>query len=63
MPATWSNFWGHWIIGLPLGSWLALDRGWGVEGIWWGMTVGLAVVALLLVSLALGSRPRPLVTR
>lgn len=39
------SFWG---IGLPVGWWLAESRGMGPEGLWWGLTTGLAVVALVL---------------
>jgi MATE family multidrug resistance protein len=43
------NFVGFWIIGLPicivLGFWL--DR--GATGIWWGLAIGIAIVALLLL--------------
>lgn len=60
LPATWSNLIGHWGIGLPLAAWLALNQDWGVPGIWWGLTVGMLIVALLLGGLALTSKPRPL---
>jgi len=44
-PAAWFNFVGYWVIGLPAGAWLALVRGWGLPGIWWGLALGLATVA------------------
>ncbi len=37
----------HWLIGLPLGWWLAFRQGTGVQGIWWGLTIGLTVCAVL----------------
>jgi MATE family multidrug resistance protein len=40
---------GFWIIGLPAGWYLAYEAGQGAAGLWWGMTVGLAAVSLLLV--------------
>lgn len=40
---------GYWIIGLPTGLWLAFRVGWGPEGLWWGLTLGLAIVALLFI--------------
>lgn len=40
---------GYWAIGLPTGWWLAFRAGLGVRGLWWGFTVGLAAVALLLL--------------
>ncbi len=41
-------FVGFWVIGLPLGWWLTFRRGMGPEGLWWGLTVGLSIVAILL---------------
>ena len=44
------NFVGFWLVGLPisilLGLWL--DR--GPTGVWWGLAIGIAIVALLLLS-------------
>lgn len=40
---------GYWIIGLPLGWWMATSQGLGPRGLWWGMTIALFVVALLLL--------------
>jgi MATE family multidrug resistance protein len=48
-PAAWFNLLGYWVLGLPLGAWLAFRAGWGLHGIWWGLCFGLAVVALSLV--------------
>jgi MATE family multidrug resistance protein len=45
VPAAWLNLVGYWGIGLPLGGWLALERGAGLPGIWWGLCAGLACVA------------------
>jgi MATE family multidrug resistance protein len=42
-------FIGFWLVGLPFGSWLTYGRGMGPQGLWWGLTAGLATVALLLV--------------
>ncbi|TNF80266.1 MAG: MATE family efflux transporter [Acidobacteria bacterium] len=44
-----SAFVGFWLVGLPFGSWLTYGRGMGPQGLWWGLTAGLATVALLLV--------------
>jgi len=49
-PAAWFNLVGYWVLGLPLGAWLAFRAGWGLAGIWWGLCLGLAIVAALLVS-------------
>ena len=42
-------FVGYWLIGLPVGWALAFRAGLGPRGLWWGLTVGLAAVALLLL--------------
>jgi len=39
---------GYWIVGLPAAVALGLGLDWGGEGIWWGMTAGLAATALLM---------------
>jgi MATE family multidrug resistance protein len=44
------NLLGYYAIGLPLGWWLTFRRGLGLAGIWWGVAVGLAVVALGLLA-------------
>jgi MATE family multidrug resistance protein len=48
-PAALFNLLGYWVLGLPLGAWLGLRAGWGLGGIWWGLAIGLAVVATGLV--------------
>ncbi|MEM6704201.1 MAG: MATE family efflux transporter [Acidobacteriota bacterium] len=48
---TWpavSVFAGFWILGLPIGWWWAFQQGWGPTGLWWGLTLGLTIVAVLL---------------
>jgi MATE family multidrug resistance protein len=49
-PMIW-NLAGHWFIGLPLGYSLCFAAGFGVIGLWWGLSTGLMIcgVALLLV--------------
>lgn len=44
----WANLMGHWVIGLPLALWLGFARGMGIVGLWWGLCVGLTIVAVLL---------------
>lgn len=48
-PAAVFNLLGYYVLGLPVAWWLAFSTGMGVAGIWWGLTVGLLVVAVLLV--------------
>jgi MATE family multidrug resistance protein len=40
---------GYWIIGLGVGVWLAFSQGWQGVGIWTGLAVGLAIVAVLML--------------
>jgi MATE family multidrug resistance protein len=42
------NVIGHWVLGLPAGYVLCFRRGWGVTGLWIGLSIGLVFVALLL---------------
>jgi MATE family multidrug resistance protein len=42
------NFAGYWIFGLPLGAVLCFVFGWGLAGLWIGLTVALITIALLL---------------
>ena len=57
-PATAFNLIGYWLLGLPLGGWLALRGGFGLAGLWWGLALGLAVVALSLVAFVALRGPR-----
>ena len=45
------NLVGHWAIGLPIGYVLCFNRGWGVAGLWAGLSVGLILIggSLLMV--------------
>ena len=47
-PMIW-NLAGHWFLGLPLGYLLCFVWGWGVIGLWIGLSVGLILVALVLL--------------
>lgn len=44
------NVVGFWLLGLPLGAWLALRAGLGPRGLWWGLTAGLAIVGVVLAA-------------
>lgn len=55
-----SNLVGYYVLGLPLGIWLAFERGMGVPGIWWGLLVGLCVVATTLLFWVHRVRHQPL---
>lgn len=40
----------YWVIGAPAAWLLAFNAGWGPEGIWWGLALGLACSAIILSS-------------
>ena len=42
------NLAAHWLLGLPVGYALALSAGWGVVGLWIGLSVGLISVGIAL---------------
>ena len=43
------TFVGYWAIGIGVGVWLAFTQGWGGVGIWTGLALGLAIVAVLML--------------
>jgi multidrug resistance protein, MATE family len=43
------TFVGYWAIGIGTGAWLAFSRGWQGQGIWTGLAIGLAIVAVLMI--------------
>jgi MATE family multidrug resistance protein len=43
------NLAGHWVVGLPLGYLLCFRWGFGVIGLWWGLSTGLIICGLALV--------------
>lgn len=44
-----ANLVAHWVIGLPVGALLGLALGWGVVGLWLGLSTGLIVTAFTLL--------------
>ncbi|HUP58913.1 MAG TPA: MATE family efflux transporter [Thermoanaerobaculia bacterium] len=46
--SLYANLAGHWLIGLPIALYLGFRAGLGIVGLWWGLCVGLTVVAILL---------------
>ncbi len=44
------NLVGHWVIGLPVGYALCFVFGWGVAGLWVGLSGGLILVGIVLVA-------------
>jgi len=47
--AMFWNLGGHWLVGLPLGYFLCFRQGYGVVGLWWGLSVGLIICGVALV--------------
>lgn len=45
------NLAGHWALGLPVGIELCFGAGWGVVGLWAGLSTGLIAVGAVLVAL------------
>ena len=45
---AWIAFWAYWVVSIPLGWVFAYPLGMGVSGMWWGITVGLTMTAVLL---------------
>lgn len=44
-----ANFVGHWVIGLPVGYYLCFGVGWGVAGLWTGLSIGLILIGVVLL--------------
>ena len=65
-PMLW-NLAGHWFVGLPLGYALCFVLGFGVIGLWWGLSTGLMICGIALVAVwsrrvrsgRLGHEPSP----
>ena len=47
LPA-WLAVFTYWGVSIPVGAWLAFALGWGAPGMWWGITVGLTLTAIML---------------
>lgn len=46
----WANLVGHYAIGLPISLALGFGAGMGARGLWWGLSAGLSVTAVLLIA-------------
>jgi len=49
-PAAFMHLFGFYGLALPLGWWLTFREGRGLAGLWWGLALGLAAVAVLMVA-------------
>jgi len=56
-----ANVVAYWVVGFPVSAWLGLILGLGPHGLWWGLTVGLAVAAAALVAKFVATARRPIV--
>jgi MATE family multidrug resistance protein len=45
----WVNFVGYWLFGLPVGYYLCFRGGYGLIGLWWGLTLALVLISLTLL--------------
>jgi multidrug resistance protein, MATE family len=43
------TFVGYWAVGIGIGAWLAFREGWQGVGLWTGLAIGLAIVAVLML--------------
>ena len=44
------NLLGFWVIGLPACWWLGFRTDLGPQGVWWGLAVGIGIVAVLILA-------------
>ncbi len=58
--ASWANVACHWSVGLPIALFCAFALGRGVFGLWWGLGVGLVVVAATLLTRFVRLTARPI---
>jgi len=49
LPAAAINLVGYWVLALPIGWWMTFHLGYGLRGVWWGLALGLALVAVALL--------------
>ncbi len=56
-PMLW-NLAAHWFIGLPIGYALCFVAGYGVIGLWWGLSLGLAICGVALLAVWAGRARR-----
>jgi len=47
--AMFCHFTAYWIIGLPLGAWLCFHLGWGAFGLWFGLSLALILIGIVLL--------------
>ncbi len=45
---AWLAVFAYWVVSIPVGWWLAIRFEMGAAGMWWGITIGLTLTALML---------------
>ncbi len=45
---AWLAVFAYWVISIPIGWWLAFEMKMGAPGMWWGITIGLTLTAIML---------------
>ena len=63
LPGAAINLVGYYALALPCAAWLGFTRGHGLSGLWWGLSLGLATVALLLLGWVARRGPRTVLQR
>lgn len=61
--ARWAlagNLVAYWVAAFPIAVWLGFVRAWGTHGLWWGLTGGLAVAAVILTAKFLQVSAKPI---
>jgi MATE family multidrug resistance protein len=48
-PAAIFNLFGYYLLALPLAWWLGFRTDLGLRGLWWGLALGLALIASTLL--------------
>jgi len=62
-PGLVAHLTGYWVIGLPVGLWLAFAKRWGAQGLWTGLALGLLIAAVGLTFVWIRTLRRGLQTR
>ena len=63
LPGALINLLGYYALALPFAAWIAFQGGHGLVGLWWGLSLGLATIALSLVLWVARRGPRTVTQR
>ncbi|MGC6415978.1 MAG: MATE family efflux transporter [Bradymonadia bacterium] len=53
------GFVGYWVVGCPVGVWLAFVESYGPTGLWWGLTIGLTTSAVFMAATFVTNATKP----